>query len=361
MIRKPEAKNRAELLMRELTSDGFTLKRGRALDIVAKLEGCRDWNTFCAADTSQPAVASGYPEYAVGNLVQVSRFGRVDDVCLAAFLQHSSPDDHTTLYILETPEGNKYELRLCGSVMFGVTDPKTQMLTYYSSANGLTEQYIEALALLRRQAHPEFLRNPYFEWINEDGDPVVDVSDTIWVNVKDEVREFLQLMGISKALETPAQKHERTSATTTKVSEGAKAAGSLQYTVGDISHLAKDGEVSDLTLAAYLRHSSRDDNTQLLTWTSPAGEKYTLQLCSCVRFDGLDLEGYPRVYSSVEGLTLEFSDALDVFYENDAEFLDEPYFEWVRESGDPVGGVFSALPVNALDEVADLKRMLSIA
>lgn len=61
MIRKPEAKDRAELLMRELSNDGCAIKRGRALDIVAKLEGCRDWNTFCAAAPSNQQ-AAGVPQ-----------------------------------------------------------------------------------------------------------------------------------------------------------------------------------------------------------------------------------------------------------------------------------------------------------
>jgi hypothetical protein len=62
MIRKPDAKNRAELLMRELATDGLSVKRGRALDIIAKLEGHRDWNTFQAASSKCAAAPQARPD-----------------------------------------------------------------------------------------------------------------------------------------------------------------------------------------------------------------------------------------------------------------------------------------------------------
>ena len=361
MIRKPDAKNRAELLLSELSNDGFTLKRGRALDIVAKLEGCRDWNTFCAAAPENQQAAGTGPEYAVGSLVKAAQFGRVDSVCLAALLQHSGHEDSTVLYRWESPEGKKFELRLSGTALFGLTEPETGHHVYHSSANGLTQEFIQAWERSRQQANPEFLRRPCLQWFNEEGRLVADLFVPLSVNVMDVVHQFQQLMSRPKDASNDLLVDRHLNGVPLQLAEREVLPGSLQYTVGDISHLAKDGDVSDLTLAAHLRHSSRDDNTQLLSWTSPAGEKYTLQLCGCVRFEGLDLEGHPRVYSSADGLTLEFSNALDVLYENDAEFLEEPYYEWVHESGDPVVPVFSALSVNALDEIADLKRLMSIA
>lgn len=194
MIRKPDAKNRAELLMRELATDGMSIKRGRALDIVAKLEGHRDWNTLQAASLKRTEVAQLRDDYEVGSLGTLSHFGRVLDVTLSAHLQHSGPDDHTRLYTWTAPDGEKFELRLCGSTRFEDVDPQTGEARIYSSADGLSAEFLEAYGRFKVRPDHEYLDNPYYEWINEAGDPVADVLETVWVNVKDEVRQFQQML-----------------------------------------------------------------------------------------------------------------------------------------------------------------------
>jgi len=359
MIRKPDAKNRAELLLSELSNDGFTLKRGRALDIVAKLEGCRDWNTFCAAAPENQQAAGTGPEYAVGSLVKAAQFGRVDSVCLAALLQHSGHEDSTVLYRWESPEGKKFELRLSGTALFGLTEPETGHLVYHSSANGLTPEFVQAWERSRQQANPEFLRRPCLQWFNEEGRLVVDLFVPLSVNVMDAVHEFQQLMTRRTVSDNQFLVDAHTTGIPVQTVAQEESTVSPQYTVGDIARIAKDGYVSDLDMAAHLRHAHQDDNTQLLSWTSPAGEEYALRLCGCVRFESMDRDGNPRLYSSADGLTQDFLDAVSAFYEHGGEFLDSPFYEWVHESGDPVGGVFEALSIAVQDEVADLKRMLA--
>lgn len=197
MIRKPDAKNRAELLMRELAKDGMAVKRGRALDIVAKLEGHRDWNTLHAASSTCAAAPQEHVDYEVGSLGTLSQFGRILDVTLSAHLQHTSPDDHTRLYTWMAPTGERFELRICGSTRFEDVDPRTGEARVYSSAEGLTSEFIEAYERFQQRQNREYLDNPYYEWINEDGDPVGNVLETIWVNVKDEVQHFQQMLSLA--------------------------------------------------------------------------------------------------------------------------------------------------------------------
>lgn len=97
MTRKPDPKAQAEILMADLAKLGFTLNRGKALDLVAKLEGFRGWNELSkarkAADAAARALASATVANTLGYAFEIPQAlvdenGEIDGDRLAGFLKH---------------------------------------------------------------------------------------------------------------------------------------------------------------------------------------------------------------------------------------------------------------------------------
>lgn len=196
MIRKPAPKAQAEIIIADLARQGFDMKRGHALDLVAKLHGYRGWNEFQAATKKAkeavdvavapaPAVAPeiSYSPVIAGyfNEKVFIREGSVDidDRYLVAYLGHHRRDSSTEL-LSTTLKGETYSLRICGRVRFSVRDSLTGVAKDFRSDDGLTDEYVHALTVARDSEEVQgFDEHPFFEWINGAGDPVGGAFDRI--------------------------------------------------------------------------------------------------------------------------------------------------------------------------------------
>lgn len=198
MIRKPEAKNQAELLVKELATQGITVARGIALNIVAKQQGFRGWNEFCAAEKAPAKAASGKSLcYQIGDISHLSPSSEVSDYHLAAYLQHGTRDQTSTLLTWVSEGGDEYELRLCGQTRIEVRSGSD--VREIRSADGVASTFNAALSVLA-QGQPlslECLDSPFFEWLDEIGDPVGDVMSTISVRPEDEIAALKEMLGVA--------------------------------------------------------------------------------------------------------------------------------------------------------------------
>jgi hypothetical protein len=197
MIRKPEAKNQAELILSELAKHGLSLKRGHALDLVAKLEGFRGWNEYLAAE-KQATVAEQPLKYLGPDFSELARKGWLTDLLLAAFFSHSAGNAVTTLYEWTSPDGKVYDLRLCGWANYKVTDDKGNV-SFITSRNGRTDDYFHVLEIDASFDRVECIDAPFFEWIDEAGDPVGEIFDRIPADPSIEIARFSKYLAARNA------------------------------------------------------------------------------------------------------------------------------------------------------------------
>jgi hypothetical protein len=169
MIRTPQAKQQAEILTAELNRRGTKLPWSQALEIVARMQGFKCWNALSAAAqaTPDPAAPNAVPavpsvRYQVPGIEAVALNGQIGDARLADFLGHFGRDQSTTLLVWKAPDGQQYELRLCGQ---------------------------------GPQDNPERDNSPYFEWLNDASDPVGGVFDSISANPQDEIDALQRMLG----------------------------------------------------------------------------------------------------------------------------------------------------------------------
>jgi len=195
MIRTPEAKRQAEILITEMAKHGTTLKRGHALDIVAKQQGYKGWNELVAA--SSTIIASPPAQYAVPGLTEIARHGQIQDINLAGLLRHGR-DQTTDLLAWTAPDGETYVLRLCGRAQFDYTAPDGSCATVRSS-DGL-QAYQQALSKVPRDARRE-IDNPFFEWVTSEGCAVGEVFEEISVNAQEEVESFQRMLAHDNSAE----------------------------------------------------------------------------------------------------------------------------------------------------------------
>lgn len=196
MIRTPEAKRQAELLMTELSLQGLTLQRGKALDIIAKLQGYKGWNELAAAAAKAAAVESplavpGSPLcYLVPGMPETAGLELVDCSRLAAFLKHEGRDTTTTLLNYTAPLGGVYRLQLSGRVRYE-----------YVAADGspvaiCSRDGLEAFDAAMQNAPDEgtIIDKPFFEWVDAAGDSVGQVFDELPAEPVREIQVLLQLL-----------------------------------------------------------------------------------------------------------------------------------------------------------------------
>ena len=194
MIRTPEAKRQAELLMKELALQGMTLRRGKALDIIAKLQGFKGWNELAAAasktaaGTLPPTKADAPLCYLVSGMPETAEHEVVDCSRLAAFLKHDGRDTTTTLMNYTAPLGGVYRLQLSGQVRYEYAGADGGTLTI-SSRDGL-----DAFDAAMQDAPDEgivVIDKPFFEWVDEAGDPVGEVFDELPTSPAREIQVLL--------------------------------------------------------------------------------------------------------------------------------------------------------------------------
>ena len=134
--------------------------------------------------------------------------------------------------------------------------------------------------------------------------------------------------------------------------------GFPSYLIGDIGFISKQGRVSDLALAAYLRHAVADDCTLLYRWTAPDGEIFDLKLRGHALFEAIDgAAGETRSYSSANGLVPELLAAAAESSGN-LKVYAWPYLEWVSEHGDPAHAEYDSIWASPTDEVAWLASLI---
>ena len=194
MIRTPDAKRQAELLMKELRLQGLTLQRGKALDIIAKLQGYKSWNELTAAaskaasDAQPPAVPNSPLCYLVPGMPETAEHELVDCARLAAFLKHDGRDANTALMNYTAPLGGVYRLQLSGQVRYEHVGADGTSVAI-CSRDGL-----DAFDVAMRDAPDEGLiviDKPFFEWVDEAGDPVGEVFDELPTSPAREIQVLL--------------------------------------------------------------------------------------------------------------------------------------------------------------------------
>lgn len=126
--------------------------------------------------------------YSVGFIGALAVDGQVSDFTLAGHLQHGTRDAATTLLTWRSPEGETFELRLCGQVRVRLTADSDEV----RSVDGNTRAYKAASGALSTAY--EVIESPFFEWLDEKGDPVGDVFDSISANAEDEVAELVSML-----------------------------------------------------------------------------------------------------------------------------------------------------------------------
>lgn len=70
-------KQSARRLRDALAEDGVAISHGRALELVARQEGARDWNTLSARPAARPAAPFGVGEHVAGTFNDAPAKGRV--------------------------------------------------------------------------------------------------------------------------------------------------------------------------------------------------------------------------------------------------------------------------------------------
>lgn len=201
MIRTPQAKQQAEILIAELNRRGTKLPWSHALEIVARMQGFRGWNTLCAAASAAqkaPAVAPDKQppgSYLVPGIEALAHNGHITDARLAAFLGHCHRDQSTTLLVWTAPDGQEYELRLCGLVWFDYRQPDGTLVSVHSS-DGLPafDRMTAETQQVPQELHTQH-NSPFFEWLNANSDPVGDVFETISANPQDEIASLQRMLG----------------------------------------------------------------------------------------------------------------------------------------------------------------------
>lgn len=267
MNRKPTPKSQAEIIIAELAGLGFTLQRGKALDLVAKLEGYKGWNELLKAQKKAKASAAvSVPKPSKPTLKYdapipaelFSRQGAVSDEVLAIHFKQARVDSVRSILYDVTHTGKKapadcsfgdldigetfwdsdcgedfvktgpttahmiptygdsidegpddtflpeicvkrelYSLELCGDVRFKVTiGGKVEFIT---SRNGMTDD-MEAILAGTYPDRAESVGNPWFQWVNADGEAVGDPFSELPKDPMDAIRHNL-LPNLARALE----------------------------------------------------------------------------------------------------------------------------------------------------------------
>lgn len=149
--------------------------------------------------------------------------------------------------------------------------------------------------------------------------------------------------------------HEREASTTQRP---VSASGFPSYLIGDIGFISKQGRVSDLALAAYLRHADANECTLLYRWAAPDGEIFDLKLRGHALFEAIDgAASETRSYSSADGLVPELLSAAAAPPAN-LKVHAWPYLEWVSELGDPAHAEYDSIWASPSDEVAWLASLI---
>ena len=254
MIRKPNAKAQAEILMNDLAGMGFNLQRGKALDLVAKLEGYRGWNEFSKAqkdaEAAAPAPAETADEKALKYAFDIpqalfDKNNEVSDDHLAVFLEHQKDQVSVLLQgvtgngdpgaqsvpFAAIAVGEQFFDPSCGEDFIKTSDATARMCiaeeddpddtfeatdeverNVYSlqlcghvrfkvtnsggvylvhSREGLTDDMSAILA----NAHPdsvESVDNAWFEWVDAYGESVGEPFADLPANPKDAVEKYLK-------------------------------------------------------------------------------------------------------------------------------------------------------------------------
>lgn len=195
MIRTPEAKRQAEILMNELSLQGFALQRGKALEIIAKLQGYKGWNELAAA--ASPTVAGASPtmaenplSYLVSGMPETDELEFVDCARLAAFLKHDGRDATTALMNYTAPLGGVYRLQLSGRVRYEYVGAEGSTVAI-CSRDGL--EAFDA-AMLNAPDEVTVINKPFFEWVDAAGDPVGQVFDELPTAPAREIQVLLHLL-----------------------------------------------------------------------------------------------------------------------------------------------------------------------
>lgn len=185
MIRTPEAKRQAEILMSEVARHGLTLQRGNALDIIAKMQGLKGWNELSAADAKTPLDLTPTPPlaYEVAGLEQLAMLEAVDCQRLSAFLKHDSRDAATTLLNFTAPDGGVYRLQLCGQVRYDYQAGDGEVITVRSS-DGLTAFDAAEQEVVGERT---VIDTPFFEWVDAAGDPIGAVFEELPISPEREI------------------------------------------------------------------------------------------------------------------------------------------------------------------------------
>lgn len=255
MIRKPNAKAQAEILMNDLAGMGFTLQRGKALDLVAKLEGYRGWNEFKKAQKDVPAAVAATAEPVAAANVSAYAFDipqalfdknkEVSDTQLAVFLEHMKDQVSVLLHGVDgngnpsTQEVTFADIAIreqffdpdCGEDFIKTGAATARMCiaedddpddtfndhdvverNIYTlrlcghvrfkvtsggssylvhSSNGLSDDMSAILA----NAHPDYVEsidNPWFEWVDAYGEAVGEPFESLPADPKDAVEKYLK-------------------------------------------------------------------------------------------------------------------------------------------------------------------------
>jgi hypothetical protein len=188
MLRTPEAKRQAEILVAEMGLLGLSLQRGKALEVIAKLQGFKGWNELSAAASKPQAVASPLA-YAVKDMPVNEALDYIESARLAAALKHASRDATTTLLNFTAPDGSSYRLQLSGQVRYEYTNADGLLVTIRSH-DGLAT-YDAAIAAANGEV--SVLDDPFFEWVSEIGDPVGEPFEDL---PTDPERELMVFKGV---------------------------------------------------------------------------------------------------------------------------------------------------------------------
>jgi len=191
----------------EFKSLNWRMGREEALDFLAKLGGFKGWNEYLAdnrpAHHKRIVISTDMAWYLNKTLYSCKAIPftalaencLISDLQLAAYFRHSSENSCTELHRWTSANGDVYRLHLVGSFKF-LLPFKDGTASYVSSGDGFTPGYMRAIAAyIKEPGSPlnECIHAPYFEWVNEYGEPIEKAFHQIPLDASQEMSRIRQV------------------------------------------------------------------------------------------------------------------------------------------------------------------------
>ena len=190
----------ADILIKEFAKRNQTLAKIDALNMVAVLHGHSNWMQLSASETSYDGPIPFSKSYDIGDISQLSVEGIVSNELLAMNLKHVAPNSCTVLCSYTDDNDEAFQLQLYGCVLIELTDWAGN-ISVLSSATSTLEEY-KALEILKSSSKLLYsaysdvsvIHQPFFEWVNGQGEPVGELFEGIHANKCEELLRLNQLV-----------------------------------------------------------------------------------------------------------------------------------------------------------------------